>query len=46
MAAYKHPRLAEFRDSLLMTATGKIHRREPAGQAEPAGRARNQGSST
>jgi long-chain acyl-CoA synthetase len=28
MAAYKYPRLIEFRDSLPMTATGKILKRE------------------
>ena len=38
MAAYKYPRLVEFRDSLPMTATGKILKRELArqAQAEPA----------
>jgi len=38
MAAYKYPRLVEFRDSLPMTATGKILKRELARQeqAEPA----------
>jgi long-chain acyl-CoA synthetase len=38
MAAYKYPRLVEFRDSLPMTATGKILKRELAQQeqAEPA----------
>jgi long-chain acyl-CoA synthetase len=30
MAAYKYPRLVEFRDSLPMTATGKILKRELA----------------
>ena len=37
MAAYKYPRLVEFRDSLPMTATGKILKRELARQeqAEP-----------
>ncbi len=37
MAAYKYPRLVEFRDSLPMTATGKILKRELAPQehAEP-----------
>jgi long-chain acyl-CoA synthetase len=28
MAAYKYPRLIEFRDTLPMTATGKILKRE------------------
>ena len=28
MAGYKYPRLVEFRDSLPMTATGKILKRE------------------
>jgi long-chain acyl-CoA synthetase len=28
MAAYKYPRLVEFRESLPMTATGKILKRE------------------
>jgi long-chain acyl-CoA synthetase len=28
MAAYKYPRMIEFRDSLPMTATGKILKRE------------------
>ena len=28
MAAYKYPRIVEFRDSLLMSATGKILERE------------------
>ena len=39
MAAYKYPRIVEFRDSLPMTATGKILKRELAeqAQAEPAG---------
>jgi long-chain acyl-CoA synthetase len=38
MAAYKYPRLVEFRDSLPMTATGKILKRELTAQAaEPAG---------
>jgi len=39
MAAYKYPRIVEFRDSLPMTATGKILKRELAEQAqvEPAG---------
>ena len=39
MAAYKYPRIVEFRDSLPMTATGKILKRELAGadQARPAG---------
>ena len=38
MAAYKYPRLVEFRDHLPMTATGKILKRELArqDQAEPA----------
>ena len=37
MAAYKYPRIVEFRDSLPMTATGKILKRELARQvqAEP-----------
>ena len=35
MAAYKYPRLVEFRDSLPMTATGKILKRELAQQAGP-----------
>ena len=37
MAAYKYPRLVEFRDGLPMTATGKILKRELARAAEPAG---------
>jgi long-chain acyl-CoA synthetase len=43
MAAYKYPRIVEFRDSLPMTATGKILKRElaqqtgQAQQADPAG---------
>jgi len=37
MAAYKYPRIVEFRDGLPMTATGKILKRELARQAEPAG---------
>jgi long-chain acyl-CoA synthetase len=28
MAAYKYPRIIEFRDSLPMTATGKLLKRE------------------
>jgi len=36
MAAYKYPRIVEFRDSLPMTATGKILKRELAKAAEPA----------
>jgi long-chain acyl-CoA synthetase len=38
MAAYKYPRIVEFRDSLPMTASGKILKRELAQQqqAEPA----------
>ncbi len=28
MAAYKYPRIIEFRDELPMTATGKILKRE------------------
>jgi long-chain acyl-CoA synthetase len=36
MAAYKYPRIVEFRDSLPMTATGKILKRELARQAAPA----------
>jgi len=35
MAAYKYPRIVEFRDSLPMTATGKILKRELARQARP-----------
>jgi acyl-CoA synthetase (AMP-forming)/AMP-acid ligase II len=35
MAAYKYPRIVEFRDSLPMTATGKILKRELAQQAQP-----------
>jgi len=40
MAAYKYPRLVEFRESLPMTATGKILKRELARQqqAEPSRR--------
>ena len=34
MAAYKYPRLVEFRDSLPMTATGKILKRELARQEQ------------
>jgi long-chain acyl-CoA synthetase len=37
MAAYKYPRIVEFRDSLPMTATGKILKRQLTQQAEPAG---------
>jgi long-chain acyl-CoA synthetase len=42
MAAYKYPRIVEFRDSLPMTATGKILKRElaraaGADEARPAG---------
>jgi len=37
MAAYKYPRIVEFRDSLPMTATGKILKRELARPAENAG---------
>ena len=36
MAAYKYPRIVEFRDGLPMTATGKILKRELARQPEPA----------
>ena len=38
MAAYKYPPIVEFRDSLPLTATGKILKRELARQeqAEPA----------
>src|SRR6266542_2919960 len=35
MAAYKHPRLVEFRDSLPMTATGKILKRELGSETAP-----------
>jgi long-chain acyl-CoA synthetase len=39
MAAYKYPRIVEFRDSLPMTATGKVLKRELAqsqpGKAQP-----------
>ncbi|WP_314173873.1 long-chain-fatty-acid--CoA ligase [Streptomyces winkii] len=34
MAAYKYPRIVEFRDALPMTATGKILKRELAQDAE------------
>ena len=37
MAAYKYPRIVEFRDSLPMTATGKILKRELVAPASPAG---------
>jgi long-chain acyl-CoA synthetase len=37
MAAYKYPRLVEFRDTLPMTATGKILKRQLARALEPAG---------
>ena len=37
MAAYKYPRIVEFRDSLPMTATGKILKRALASSAAPAG---------
>lgn len=37
MAAYKYPRIVEFRDSFPMTATGKILKRHLLQQAEPAG---------
>src|SRR5258708_12836432 len=33
MAAYKYPRLIEFRTSLPMTATGKVLKRELAAQS-------------
>jgi AMP-binding enzyme/AMP-binding enzyme C-terminal domain len=36
MAAYKYPRLVEFRDSLPMTATGKILKRELARETASA----------
>ncbi len=36
MAAYKYPRIVEFRDTLPMTATGKILKRELAPRPEPA----------
>jgi len=35
MAAYKYPRIVEFRDSLPMNATGKILKRELTRQARP-----------
>jgi long-chain acyl-CoA synthetase len=35
MAAYKYPRIVEFRESLPMTATGKILKRELAAGAAP-----------
>jgi long-chain acyl-CoA synthetase len=34
---YKYPRIVEFRDSLPMTATGKILKRELARHPEPVG---------
>jgi long-chain acyl-CoA synthetase len=37
MAAYKYPRIVEFRASLPMTATGKILKRELTRAAAPAG---------
>jgi long-chain acyl-CoA synthetase len=37
MAPYKYPRIVEFRDSLPMTATGKILKRELARHAPPVG---------
>jgi long-chain acyl-CoA synthetase len=37
MAAYKYPRVVEFRTSLPMTATGKILKRELAGAPAPVG---------
>ena len=37
MAAYKYPRIVEFRDSLPMTATGKILKRELVAPASAAG---------
>jgi long-chain acyl-CoA synthetase len=37
MAAYKYPRIVEFRDSLPTTATGKILKRELRAQEELAG---------
>ncbi|HEY5986724.1 MAG TPA: long-chain fatty acid--CoA ligase [Streptosporangiaceae bacterium] len=37
MAAYKYPRIVEFRDTLPMTATGKILKRELARAAAPVG---------
>jgi long-chain acyl-CoA synthetase len=39
MAAYKYPRIVEFRDTLPMTATGKILKRElaAAGETQPVG---------
>jgi long-chain acyl-CoA synthetase len=36
MAAYKYPRIVEFRDTLPMTATGKILKRELVHQDAPA----------
>ena len=44
MAAYKYPRIVEFRDSLPMTATGKILKRELAQRAEPAAALAGSGS--
>ena len=35
MAACKYPRIVEFRDSLPMTATGKVLKRELARQEQP-----------
>ena len=36
MAAYKYPRIVEFRGSLPMTATGEILKRQLTQQPEPA----------
>src|SRR5215472_3224325 len=39
MAAYKYPRIVEFRDSLPMTATGKVLKRELVGEPAAAAEA-------
>ena len=41
MAAYKYPRYIEFRDSLPMTATGKILKRELRDEEERRQREQN-----
>ncbi|NOQ42778.1 MAG: hypothetical protein GQ563_09830 [Desulfuromusa sp.] len=37
MAVYKYPRIVEFRDSLPMTATGKILKKELKAELAQAG---------
>jgi long-chain acyl-CoA synthetase len=43
MAAYKYPRIVEFRDALPLTATGKILKRQLVSDAMPAGQGSNGG---